>query len=107
MDLDFREAHLPPGGTTITVYAMWGGVDITVPQGMRVACTGAAFMGAFSDHSEPGSPGGPVVRVGGFVLMGGAEVKTRPPKRHKREIAAERRLRAAERRALGGSANHE
>ena len=104
VDLDLREAHLPPRGTTITVYAMWGGVDIVVPEGVRVECTGTAFMGAFSDHSKAGSPSGPLVRVGGFVFMGGAEVRTRP---QKREIAAERRLRAAERRALGGSAERE
>ena len=55
-------------------------------------------------QSKAGSPSGPLVRVGGFVFMGGAEVRTRP---QKREIAAERRLRAAERRALGGSAERE
>jgi hypothetical protein len=43
--------------------------------------SGMAFMGGF-DHnaSSPGVPGAPQVRVLGFALMGGVEVRRKPVK---------------------------
>jgi hypothetical protein len=44
-----------------------------------VDVSGIGFMGAF-DHkaSGPGAPGAPRLRVVGFAMMGGVEVKRRP-----------------------------
>jgi hypothetical protein len=46
---------------------------------MDVDVSGIGFMGGF-DHpaSGPGAPGGPRLRVVGFAMMGGVEVKRRP-----------------------------
>jgi hypothetical protein len=95
IDLDFRNARFPPGGVTVHVFALWGGVDLIVPRGVRVRCSGTGIMGAFYDHSEGGGDG-PELRVGGLALMGGVDIKTARPKT---EREAQRALRAAERMA--------
>jgi hypothetical protein len=53
-----------------------------VPEDVDVDVSGVAFMGGF-DHnaSGPGVPGAPQVRVLGFALMGGVEVRRKPLKK--------------------------
>ncbi|CAN5632540.1 hypothetical protein BH23GEM11_BH23GEM11_10460 [soil metagenome] len=106
IELDFREALLPPGETRIFVGALMGGAEILVPPGVRVETDGFAFMGGFDEDmgGDPGPPPGPnapVIRVSGFALMGGVEVVCRLPgesardaKRRRRETA--RRLRSGD-----------
>lgn len=82
VELDFRDAVLVEGETEINCFAFWGGIDITVPPGVRVESTGFAFMGGF-DHvddleTRPGG-GAPTIRVNGFALMGGVEIKVAEP----------------------------
>jgi hypothetical protein len=78
--LDFRDALLPPGETEVTVIAVMGGAEIIVPPGMHVDVGGLAIMGGF-DHAEnvssPPDPSAPLLRVNGFVLMGGVDVQVR------------------------------
>ena len=59
--------------------AVMGGIEITVPEDIDVDVSGIAFMGGF-DHnaSGPGVPGAPRVRILGFALMGGVDVKRKP-----------------------------
>jgi hypothetical protein len=92
--LDFREAHLPPGVTEVELFVMMGGVEIIVPPGVAVDSSGIAIMGSF-EHG-PGAPPGmpadaPVIRVGGFALMGGVEVHTRLPGESARDAKLRRR----------------
>ncbi|TVP43749.1 MAG: DUF1707 and DUF2154 domain-containing protein [Gemmatimonadales bacterium] len=106
IELDFREALLPPGETRVFIAAVMGGAEILVPPGVRVETDGFAFMGGFDEDmgGEPGPPPGPdapVIRVSGFALMGGVEVVCRLPgesardaKRRRKETA--RRLRSGE-----------
>lgn len=76
VELDFREAVLPPGVTTITILAVMGGVEITVPPGVGVQCGGSGIMGGFDGVDQlPDKPGGPVLRIDGLALMGGVVVK--------------------------------
>jgi hypothetical protein len=59
------------------------GVEVFVPPGVRVECTGSAFMGAFEvDQRAQWIAAGEdrVVRVTGFAFMAGVDVKVRPPK---------------------------
>src|SRR5262249_36891705 len=67
----------PPG--THHAYTLMGGIEIIVPEDVDVDVSGIAFMGGF-DHnaSGPGIPGAPQVRVIGFALMGGVDVKRKP-----------------------------
>jgi hypothetical protein len=81
-ELDFREAVMPPGVTEVAILALMGGVEITVPPGLRVEVNGFAFMGGFEDSQSgppPADPNAPVLRIGGFAMMGGVEVRTMLP----------------------------
>ncbi len=105
VELDFREAELPVGETRVTIFTFWGGVDITVPPGMRVEVNGVALMAGFDDQSDHTSAdeGGPVLRIDGVAIMAGVNVKVRRPgeteKEAKQRSREERRLRRLERKA--------
>lgn len=78
VDLDFTAAELPPEGTELFVIALLGGVDITVPEGLNVDCTGIPLLGGFDDASGGmKSDHPPILRVRGVVALGGVSVHTR------------------------------
>jgi DUF1707 SHOCT-like domain/Cell wall-active antibiotics response LiaF, C-terminal len=93
IELDLREAQFSEPEVTIHAYTLMGGIEITVPEDVDVDVSGIAFMGGF-DHnaSGPGVPGAPRVRVIGFALMGGVDVKRRPPKKATKDSRADREL---------------
>jgi hypothetical protein len=98
VELDFREAVLPPGVTEIKAYSVMGGIEIIVPPGLIVESHGIGILGGFEhagdDFDRPG-PSAPVLRVSGIALMGGVEIKVR----HVGETARDaRRRRRQERR---------
>ena len=81
-ELDFREARLSPGVTSVNIFALMGGVEIVVPPGVQVEMSGVALMGGFGERDRTSSAdavGGPVLRIGGFVMMGGVDVDVRYP----------------------------
>jgi hypothetical protein len=79
VELDLRDAKFTAPEVTIQTFCLMGGVSITVPEDMAVDVSGVGIMGGF-DHqaSGPGAPGAPHLKVVGFALMGGVEVKRRP-----------------------------
>ncbi|MBY0492000.1 MAG: DUF1707 domain-containing protein [Gemmatimonadaceae bacterium] len=91
-ELDLREAKLSPGVTEIEIFSLMGGVEISVPAGVRVECVGMALMGGFSVHGGDlnDDPNAPVLRISGFCVMAGVEVrrKDRNKKGEKRYIQA-------------------
>ena len=99
-EIDLREAILPPGEVEISIFAIWGGVEIIVPPGIDVAVSGVAIMGGFDQQRCPPTPpaGGPTVRVSGLALMAGVEVFVRYPGETARD--ARKRLKE-ERRSRG------
>jgi len=73
--LDLRGARLAPDGATIDVFALWGGIELTVPEGWQVELKVVPLLGGFEDRTravEP--PTGQVLTVRGFVVMAGGEV---------------------------------
>jgi len=100
--LDFREARMPEGATEISVFAMMGGVQLIVPPGLAVEMDGTAIMGGF-EHMERApaepDPDRPVLRIRGFVIMGGVSVQTRLPGETERDA---RRREKKERQQLRG-----
>ncbi|MBA3558679.1 MAG: hypothetical protein H0W30_08780 [Gemmatimonadaceae bacterium] len=81
-ELDMREARFSPGVTEIDVFVVMGGVEISVPPGVRVEIVGSAFMGGFDADAGDASaldPSQPVLRISGVVVMGGVEAKVRKP----------------------------
>lgn len=84
IDIDLREARFSQHEVTINAYTLMGGISITVDEQVEVEVSGIGFMGAFDHHATgPGVPGAPRVRVLGFAMMGGVEVKRKPPKQPK------------------------
>lgn len=102
-ELDFREARFGPGVTEVNVFALMGGVEILVPPTVRVEMNGLAFMGGYelkgigADDTDPDAP---VVRIGGFVMMGGVEVSVRLPGENARDAKKRARLAKEELRRL-------
>lgn len=82
VELDFRDAVLQEGTTEINCFALWGGVEITVPPGVEVESRGFALMGGFDQDAEVEtrpSPGAARIVVNGFALMGAVEIKVAEP----------------------------
>ena len=79
IELDLREAQFSEREVTIQAFCLMGGVSITAPDDIEVDVSGIGFMGGF-DHqaSGPGRPGAPRVKVIGFAMMGGVDVKRKP-----------------------------
>ena len=80
--LDLREARFAAQETVINALALMGGIEIIVPEDVRVVDDGVGIMGGFGveDHdsctvSVAELPAGtPVVRVRGLALMGGVGI---------------------------------
>jgi hypothetical protein len=92
--LDFREAKLGPGVTEVTVVCFMGGAEIIVPPDLVVEADGVAIMGGFEHRSanpQAVPPGTPVLKVNGFVMMGGVEITVRRPGETAKEARARRR----------------
>jgi len=85
-EIDMREARFSAPEVSIHVIAIMGGCEITVPEDATVRVTGIGILGAF-DHAitGPAIPGGPVITINGLALMGGVDVKRRPPRKSKRD----------------------
>ena len=79
VEIDLREVEFTEPTLTIECFAIMGGVEITVPQDVGLEVGGLAIMGGFSGGRAhgPGLPGAPMVRVTGFALMGGVDVRRR------------------------------
>lgn len=79
VQLDFREAALLEGTTEVEVFALMGGINITVPDDIDVEVNGFGFMGGFDHVSKHvPEPGRPLLRIRGLAVMGGVSVKVKP-----------------------------
>jgi class 3 adenylate cyclase len=80
VNLDLRDAEIAGDEITIRAFAMMGGVDIIVPEGVEVHISGIPFMGGCDDKTNPDIPilaGAPVVRIKYFAMMGSVSVKSK------------------------------
>jgi hypothetical protein len=78
-ELDLRHAELEALDSTITVVALMGGAEITVPEGVDVDVGGFVFMGGkeFRPGNTVPPPTAPRIRIRAYAVMGGIEVKTK------------------------------
>ncbi len=77
--IDLCDAQVVGDDATIYVVALFGGVEVQVPEGLPVELTGIAIMGTKQykvKRSDPMS-GMPRVRVRAFALCGGVTVRSR------------------------------
>jgi len=86
-DIDLSNARIPPGGMHIVAFAMFGGVEIVVPEGVRIEANGGGIFGAFegNEKSESYAPDAPVIRVDGAAIFGAVEVKHKRPNKRKKK----------------------
>jgi hypothetical protein len=81
-ELDFREASLGPGVTTIDIGVNFGNLEVVVPPWLAVDVDVSSMFGNVEErhrvppHSEPGQP---VLRFVGVVRFGNLEISTRLP----------------------------
>ena len=75
--LDLRDATMPPGTEAIVdVTTMMGGFEIRVPDSWNVVVEIVPFMGGYEDKTgHPTDPSAPRLRIRGFVMMGGVEIR--------------------------------
>jgi hypothetical protein len=82
VELDLTQAKFGAAEVVITATAIMGGIEITVPDDVTVHCGGIGIMGGFTNKaSNLPIPGAPVIRINGFALMGGVDVKVAKPKK--------------------------
>jgi hypothetical protein len=80
-DFDFREAIMPGNEVVLRAVCILGGLEITIPPEMRVIDNGVAILGGreiAGQSSQPADAQAPVLRIEGFCLLGGVEVKRKP-----------------------------
>ena len=86
VDLDLREAVLSRREVTIQVAVVLGGVDITVPRGVRVINNTSGILGGTELHGtdQVTEPNAPVIRLTGTCMLGGISVKAKKPRKAKK-----------------------
>lgn len=73
-EIDLRKARMRGGDAVMDTLAIWGGIDIYVPEDWEVVNKGFALMGGFGDQTKrPTEPRGRLV-VTGLAIMGGVEI---------------------------------
>jgi len=75
-ELDLRQASVAGGRAVLDTFALWGGIEIRVPDDWTVVVQGTPFLGAFEDTTRhAGEPGKKALVIRGAAVMGGVEVK--------------------------------
>jgi hypothetical protein len=73
--LDLTAADLHDGSAAMELVAIWGHIEIKVPEGWEVTGNTVPIMGG-TEIKTKGSPGGRQLAVNGLALMGGIEIKS-------------------------------
>ena len=76
IDLDLRQATMPPGEVVINAVAPFGNIDVLVPDGAQVDVGGFTLFGSKKINvGQAGTSGSAaVIRVRGFTLFGSFKV---------------------------------
>ena len=74
-EIDLRQAAIE-GEAVFDVFAMWGGIEIRVPENWTVVGRVTPILGGFDDKTRaPQGAGTHRLIVRGFAIMGGIEIK--------------------------------
>ena len=75
VDLDLREATIERPETALTVLAIWGNLDVYVPEGVNVDVSGLALFGHRRDWgTEVATPDAPTITVRALGLFGTVDI---------------------------------
>lgn len=80
VNIDLRKAAIPADGMVIDTVAVFGGVEILVPPGVRVQVEGVAVFGGYNRPRASLDESGPLIRVRGVALFGGVDIKVKTPR---------------------------
>jgi predicted membrane protein len=77
VELDLSGATIKGPEAHMTIFAMWGGIELKVPSGWVVDMRVTPFLAGYEDKTKPpGDSNAPRLIISGLLTMGGAEVKT-------------------------------
>jgi Cell wall-active antibiotics response 4TMS YvqF len=78
--IDLRGATLDPAGAKLNVRALFGGVQIIVPETWRVEQRMVAFLGGVGDSRDSAETQGtgPLLVLDGWAVFGGIDVTSEP-----------------------------
>lgn len=102
-ELDFRDASLAPGVTTLDVRVTMGALDLILPPQLAVDVDVSSFAGAVEERHRVSSdpdPSRPLLRVVGKVRMGSLAIFTRLPGESERDARKRERRERKQLRAL-------
>jgi predicted membrane protein len=75
-EIDLRQASIVPGTeAVIDVFALWGGVELKVPEDWTVVTRVTPLMGGVEDKTHVPQVGDKRLVINGVVIMGGVVVK--------------------------------
>ena len=74
-ELDLTQADMDNGPAELEIVAIWGGVEIKVPEGWEVIGNTLPIMGG-ADIRTKAAPGGRKLVVNGVVIMAGVDIKS-------------------------------
>jgi hypothetical protein len=80
VELDFREARFDVPEVVCTANCVFGAVEITVPDWVRVVDEGTAIFGAREEAGPSQSEPTVTLRLRGFSVFGATEVRRKAPK---------------------------
>lgn len=76
-DIDMTEATFEAREVEIQVFALFGGCDVKVPEGVELRDNTGGVFGGFEVRTDDDPvPGGPIVTVRGVGIFGGGSFKT-------------------------------
>jgi len=73
IDVDLTDAELAPGAR-LSVHALFGGIDVTIPPTWRVESDTKALMGGIDARGAQDDPDAPVLVLEGMAVFGGIDV---------------------------------
>jgi len=74
-EIDLRDASISANPAVIDIFAVWGGVELRVPDDWVVELRGMPILGGFEDKTRPPREHLKRLVVKGMVIMGGVEIK--------------------------------
>lgn len=78
-EIDLRQAAIAQGEIAVfDTFAMWGGIELVVPETWVVELKGVPIMGAFEDNTRQTAGSTQRLVIKGMAIMGGVEVKSAP-----------------------------
>jgi Domain of unknown function (DUF1707) len=88
-ELDFTDARFTTETTYITVFCLFGGVNLRVRDGMRTISKAICIFGGVDNRAGPSSdPNAPLLVIEGAALFGGVDIRVKKtPKQRLHEFA--------------------